>query len=686
MKLVVYFFALLSLTAKNLYAQDLNLLAFAKHSDIYGIDITPAHGINTGALEFSPIYFRDGLVFVYANPRKSTLKDKEINAAPFGLYYAPFDSMGMPHKAALFSTAIASDFHLGPAAFNKAQDLLLFSRNDIPSNLPDNRRQRNAYKSVQKLYQADLGPSDWINVTPLPFNSDSFYIFHPSISSDGKRIYFSSNLPGGYGDADIYYVERIGQGWSPPINAGPEVNSAGKEAYPFIHASGDLYFASNGHAGLGGFDIFICRPQGRKWNKPVNLGQPINSQQDDFGICVAPNEHDGFFTSNRPGGKGKDDIYRFKLSLREDLPYQQLQVSVLDSMDRKRLDSVEIRLYELLPAGMPQAGDPFYADRTSEGENLIYKLKEPNSNWKTADRWSDFQGNAILDIFKNKRYVLVASKLGYISIVRALEPGMSEIRLELSKKVQKPCVRITGLVIDKNTRTQIKDAAVAVMEKTTREGVAFKTEESGLFSLCGEPGKLYEVHISRSGFVSGVFPLAVPLGQKDSLSDLLFELERPSGTPAKSDQPIRAQGDVTEGKTLVLNNIYYDYNQSNIRKDATAELDELALIMTEYPSMEIELIAHTDSRGDWLYNQKLSLQRAISAKDYLVSRGISESRIKALGYGESQIRNHCFDGVPCSDDDHQFNRRTEVRIIRLKEPGQPEIKREKSSDIFDNGQ
>jgi outer membrane protein OmpA-like peptidoglycan-associated protein len=687
MKIPFILFSVVGMTWCTLQAQEVNLLAYARQSDIYQIEIQAADGVNTSALEFSPVYFRDGLVFVYANPKKAIKKDKEINAAPFGLYYAVFDSVGMPQKPVLFSNAISSDFHLGPAAFNKAQDLLLFSRNDIPSVLPKgSKRQGQDYRAVQKLYQADLGPSDWINITPMPFNSDTFYVFHPSLSSDGKRIYFTSNMPGGFGDADIYYVERIGQDWSPPINAGPEINTAGKEAYPCMHANGDLYFASNGHAGLGGFDIFVSRPNGRKWSKPVNLGEPINSKQDDFGVCIIPNGHEGFFTSNRTGGKGKDDLYRFRLKLRDDLPYQQLQVAVLDKQERKRIDSAEIRVFELQAGGMPHIHAPFYADREGEGSPLVYRFKESSTAWKAADRITDFQGNALLDLYKSKRYVLIATKEGFKPFIKGVDVGAEELRIELEREYKKPCLRASCLVLDKNTRLQIKDATVAVLERETREGVAFRTEDSGTFSLCIDLDKKYEVHISRQGYNPGVFPMSSQTNAADSVVEFTFELDRFSGGAPKTDASIREQGTVAEGKTLVLNNIYYDYNQFNIRKDATAELDELAVIMDENPSMEIELIAHTDSRGDWLYNQKLSLQRALAAKDFLVSKGIRPDRIKALGYGESQIRNHCFDGVPCSDEDHQYNRRTEVRIIRLNEPGKPEIKLEKSAAPDEKGQ
>ena len=125
---------------------------------------------------------------------------------------------------------------------------------------------------------------------------------------------------------------------------------------------------------------------------------------------------------------------------------------------------------------------------------------------------------------------------------------------------------------------------------------------------------------------------------------------------------------IREGSVIVLENIYYDFNKYIIRRGAASDLDALAQLMKQYPSMEIEMIAHTDSRGTEQYNLDLSLKRAESARNYLVQKGVQENRIRAFGYGESQIRNHCTDGVECSDEEHQYNRRTEVKVIRIDEP------------------
>lgn len=148
-----------------------------------------------------------------------------------------------------------------------------------------------------------------------PEGMDSLGIGHPALSPDGKYMVFSANLPGGHGGQDIWMSEydRREKKWMAPVNLGPTVNSAGNELFPYIRSNGELYIASDGHAGLGGLDIFKCESTGdKKWGKPANMGSPINSNSHDYGIIFEGDDERGLFTSNRKG-KTKDDIYSFNL-------------------------------------------------------------------------------------------------------------------------------------------------------------------------------------------------------------------------------------------------------------------------------------------------------------------------------------------------------------------------------------
>jgi outer membrane protein OmpA-like peptidoglycan-associated protein len=151
---------------------------------------------------------------------------------------------------------------------------------------------------------------------PLNFSSDSFTCGHPSLSKDGQVMYFASDMPGGYGGKDLYFVtySKRSKEWGDPVNLGPTINTAGDEVYPFIHEDGTLYFSSNGHIGLGGTDIYFSKGSATDWSTPLNMKSPINSGGDDFSLILSKDKESGYFTSNREGGKGQDDIYRFYMT------------------------------------------------------------------------------------------------------------------------------------------------------------------------------------------------------------------------------------------------------------------------------------------------------------------------------------------------------------------------------------
>jgi peptidoglycan-associated lipoprotein len=167
-----------------------------------------------------------------------------------------------------------------------------------------------------RIYSATAAGTEWNDPEPLSFSSDSFTCGHPSLTQDGAIMYFASDMPGGFGGKDIWYVTytKRGKTWGDPINLGPTINTEGDEVYPFIHPDGTLYFASDGHVGIGGKDLFYSKGSGTDWSTPVNMKSPLNSGGDDFALILSPDKENGYFSSNREGGRGQDDIYRFYLT------------------------------------------------------------------------------------------------------------------------------------------------------------------------------------------------------------------------------------------------------------------------------------------------------------------------------------------------------------------------------------
>ncbi|MEO6037876.1 MAG: hypothetical protein ABIQ93_05635, partial [Saprospiraceae bacterium] len=282
---------------------------------IYAVSRLP---FNSNLDDFGPSLHGNQIIFASDRPESGPVQRTNMwTGTPFTeLYRVPFqpDKNGPATfhygPAEKFSSTVNTKFNEAAATFSADGKTIFFTRN----NLLDGKTGRDEEGLVKlKIYTGSTAqPDQWGQLEALPFCSDNYSVAHPSLSADGKRLYFSSNKPGGYGGMDLYFSELESGRWGLPINLGPDVNTEGNEIFPFISPDGRLYFASNGHVGLGGLDIYYSTPKGRgDWNTPVNPGAPLNSTHDDFGLAFHPDGAWGFFSSDRDGGLGRDDIYGF---------------------------------------------------------------------------------------------------------------------------------------------------------------------------------------------------------------------------------------------------------------------------------------------------------------------------------------------------------------------------------------
>ncbi len=263
---------------------------------------------NSEYADFSPAFFNDGLLF-------SSTRTKGKN--PGGLdqwtgenfndiYYIAKVNIDSASKAQLLNGFINSNFHEGPASYDAVNNTIYFTRNSVVKGVQ--KRSKEGVLKIQ-IYTASLQDNRWDLIAPFTLNNTEYVLCHPSITADGNRIYFASDMPGGYGGLDIYYSDKNESGWGEPVNMGSYVNSQWNEAFPYIHTTGTLYFASEGLPGLGGFDVYSVRFSGSAWEDVKNLGYPINTSTDDFGFILDSTNKSGYISSNRTGGKGSDDIY-----------------------------------------------------------------------------------------------------------------------------------------------------------------------------------------------------------------------------------------------------------------------------------------------------------------------------------------------------------------------------------------
>jgi hypothetical protein len=249
--------------------------------------------------DFSPVFFRNGLVFT-SNPKKGgSLFSRLTNEgeSPFNIFYAGQNKTGKWDTPGIFSASLRSNYHDGPVSFSSNGSRIYFTRN-IPG--------RKSEVSRLGIYHADYSNGEWVNIMPFPHNGTNYNVSHPSISSDGKTLYFTSDMPGGYGGSDIYMSVLEGQGWSAPINLGENINSVKDEAFPYIHPGGRLYYSSRNNADEV-FDLYYSIYNGM-WQTPVRLPEPFNTKADDFGFIADDDLKTGYFSSSR---EGRDNIYSF---------------------------------------------------------------------------------------------------------------------------------------------------------------------------------------------------------------------------------------------------------------------------------------------------------------------------------------------------------------------------------------
>lgn len=258
--------------------------------------------------EFSPVYYKNGIVFC-SNRSWNLVKNYQTSENK-GLLKINFVDT-LTWKPKLFSRSLSTRFNDGPASFSRKGDTIYFSRNLMVDGAAD---QEISPRNKLGVFTAVKENDDWVKVLDLRFNNEYYNITTPYISPDGKRLFFASDNPAGLGGTDLYYCNWKGDYWDEPVNLGPGVNTSGNESYPTVDREGGVFFASDGHPGLGGKDVFYTKEVKGKWITPVHLDAPVNSKYDDFALVADSVMGRGFFSSKRGSSV---DIYSFKTNIRQ---------------------------------------------------------------------------------------------------------------------------------------------------------------------------------------------------------------------------------------------------------------------------------------------------------------------------------------------------------------------------------
>jgi len=491
--------------------------------------------INSPAAEYSPVY-NDGELF-FTSSRADNNKIYQATGTPFTNIYR------VKTKGANVDTASIKALRDNINNFNINEGSVTFSPDGKTMVFARGNSGKKKGTADVNLFITRHRRAGWTEPRMLNINNPGYWDSSPAFSRDGRTLYFASNRPGGYGGTDIYSARMNARGRFYNVkNLGREINTSGNEMFPYVSDDGHMYFASDGHPGFGGLDIFVARRQSGRISID-NLGEPVNSNADDFGMFLFKADR-GFFTSNRPGGAGDDDIYTF---VNQD-PNLKIVNYYLQGVTMTHNEEGDL---EILPR---------------VNVKLLDYKKEVLDETTTAD-----DGKFLFRVYEHEHYNLVGEKIG---------------------------------------------------------GEAQYLVTRGEFTTVGKAA------------------------DRDTLTDLVTDITYDTTMVLEK---------IEKNKVFVLENIYYDLDESYIREDAALELDKLVTILRDNPELKIELSSHTDDRAPDDYNMRLSERRAKSAVQYIASQGIDKARLVAKGYGETKLI------IPkaSTEEEHQVNRRTEFKILEL---------------------
>jgi outer membrane protein OmpA-like peptidoglycan-associated protein len=613
------------------------------------VQVTNEGNVNSPGLDFSPTFYEDGIVFISTNNAGfEKFTDENLKSNTMTILRSRRDAEGGLGKPELFAKEVTSGYHEGPVCFSPTGDMIYFSRNT--EKLSQDGKQKMMIFAAPKIGES------WGMPTDLKINNGEFDDCHPALNIDGDKLYFASNRPGGFGGMDIYVSYKLGDSWSDPVNLGPKVNTPGNEVFPFIHADNTLYFASTGHPGKGGLDIFQIKTEGSDWGKPVNLPDPFNTSGDDFGLIVDLNKINGYFSSNGKQGQGQDDIFAFSTSngnlddiIRQiksddkDQGSSDFLVTVTDQTTGKTISGAEVRILNMNMGdviGRDEAGNLITVVKNEDGQDILKAVPSHAG----LSGISDKKGRYATTLHPGK-YSITVSFDGYQTKQLNAEVTQEEGRINIVLDRVKDKVLWNASVFNYVTNAPLSGATAVVINTANGKRDTILTDENGRIQYYLEPNTKYNVELYQGGRLIGSTEVnsgalgTTPLSQNISVAPLL------------------------PGTVLELPNIYYNYNDASLRPDARKDLDIVVSLMKQHPGINVELASHTDSRGSANYNQQLSQRRANGVVEYMVTQGISRNRLLPMGHGETRPRNSCTDGVKCTEADHARNRRTEVKML-----------------------
>jgi len=580
-------------------------VAFILFSNIGYSQITEEYtlkniGINDSDNNAGVSFFKQNYL-IHTKPKKN----QKIHDTDF--YVSMADETGTVFEGDLLEGDLNSFINEIDLVFTHDFKKLYFTRSYI-----DNKKNEHF-----DIYSADVTEENkFVNIKPLAICYNNFSTAYPSLSKDEKTLYFTSNRRESMGGFDIFKVAILenGKRFGKVINLGPKVNTPKDEITPFV-IDGKLYFSSNGRGGLGMQDIFSIKLDLE--SDAVNLGESLNSPKDDYDYLRKPYRNFGYISSNRDSGRGKSDIYFFKV--KEITPIY-VEPEIIEEefvVEKDEKDETEANI------------DKSIQDK----EIALANQKVASSIIKT----------------KEKDKIYIPKEV----VVKQVTKEETKI---VSKQSKEPNTEVVTNTINKLTEV------VPVTEEKIKEGVKSNEEIKSNKEDMESSYIAYEEEIiyEEKEELAGNF---YAFQRRKVYNTILVE----TGRVLKKRKEFTKLEKSCVNKIEKLDDIYFDLNKFNIRPDAQIQVNKAIKIMEKCPNVNFVASSFTDSRGSAEYNRKLSQRRADSVVNYILANSsIMQERIKGIGYGESGLKNKCYNGVKCSEKEHQVNRRTEIEVYILK--------------------
>lgn len=593
--------------------------------------------MNTSSQEFGPNYYKENMIVFSSSRNGSKSRLWGGNNKPFLNFYKGERQEDLElEKIKQFYRKKNKKWHEGPVSFDESGTYMAFTTNNYEGT------SANDIKKLM-LFTSEYKDGKWSEGKSVPFNSSEYSVGQASLSPDGKTMYFTSDMPGGYGGTDIYKSVREGDTWSVPVNLGPTVNTEGKEMFPFIDYDGKtLFYASDGHYGLGGLDLFMSSVRGDNYGKARNLGAPINTSYDDFALIIDKDYKTGYFSSNRPEGHGDDDIYSFKMLK----PFgKSLRGVAKNSETGEVLSNVEVSLYD-------KNGD------------LIDKVKTDSEG-----RY-DFLVDDASEVFGLK-FERDGELLGEMPV--KLGKGQEEAVITFDEKVFAKSKLWVKVLSEQGALSNVK----CIIKPCEGKEEVYYTDAGGAFSKSiykkvGEQ-ECFSIRYEKAGYESKEVAYNFSLDRVGQ-----YNIEEQLNSIGAFSSTSKTEGSIEGGASQVssgvstgsrevdyLNDYKVDFSTGSysLTESNKRELDKIVTELTSNPDMAIEIRVHTDCVGTKKSNQLLSNNRAKEIANYLRSRVSNPSRIKSKGYGATQPLVDC----DCSIKEancHKENRRTEFKVTK----------------------